>query len=101
MNGQVPVPGPRDDGEGVSKCVPSGSLAVDANSGRPGGGVWRRDLKQVTSRQAASVLEQESRGVFPFSLAGAAPGSGSGFWVRVLGDRRPKAIGWHLARKVR
>lgn len=60
---------------GVSERVISGSLALNANSGRLGC-VWRRDLKQVTSGQAASLLEQESRGVFPFSLAGLAPGLG-------------------------
>lgn len=85
---------------GVSeRIVTSGSLALNANSGRLGC-VWRRDLKQVTSGQAASLLEQESRGDSLSRLL-ALPRVWVWLWVRVLGDRRPKGIGWYLAPEVR
>ena len=80
MNGQVPVPGPRDDGEGVSKCVPSGSLAVDANSGRPGGCVEagsQTSDKQTSSQRAGTRVS----GGVPFLACWRCPR----FWVWLLG----------------
>lgn len=83
----------------VSVCPMARSLRTPIQDGW-GVCVWRRDLKQVTSRQAASLLEQESRGGSLSRLL-ALPRVWVGLWVRVLGDRRPKGIGWHLAPEVR
>lgn len=75
--------------------------AVQANSGRPGGCacVWRRDLKQVTSRQADKQPASWNKSLGGCSLSRllAFPWARVWLWVRVLGDRRPKGIGWHLA----
>lgn len=62
-------------------CVEAGSQTSDKADKQPAS--WNKSL-----------------GGFPFSLAGLAPGLGL-LWVRVLGDRRPKGIGWYLAPKVR
>lgn len=97
MDGQVPVPSPRDDGEDVNECVPSGSLALKANSGRPGG-VCVEAGSQTSDKQTSNQPPgtRVSGGV-PFLACwpcpGSGSGSGSGSWV--IGGQRGLDGTWH------
>ena len=99
MNGQVPVPSPRNDGEGASECAQwlarserrfrTAGVCVEAGS--------QTSDKQTSSQPPGTRVS----GGGSLSRLLALPRVWVWLWVQVLGDRRPKGIGWPLAPEVR